>query len=82
MSDSIHSHPFSAVGRQNYDRIFRRKPRPWDDVSDTDPVHSLTPGTIREYRSDCCGVEVECEPTHYVCAKCGKACNRTLTKIN
>jgi hypothetical protein len=72
MSDSIHSYPFSAAGRENYDRIFRK----------SDPVHATTPGTIREYRSDCCGAETGCEPTHYVCLKCGKACNRTLTKIN
>ena len=44
MSDSIHSYPFSAAGRENYDRIFRK----------SDPVHATTPGTIREYRSDCC----------------------------
>ena len=47
-----------------------------------DPVHSLTPGTVREYRSDCC-----CEPVvfgdgRYVCNACYNPCNPTMTKIN
>ena len=72
MSDSIHSHPFTAVGRENYDRIFRRK----------DPVHALTPGTIREYRSDCCGAAVTYEAAYAVCDGCGKPCTSVLTKVN
>lgn len=72
MSDSIHSRPYSDQGRANYDRIFRK----------SDPVHSLTPGTIREYRSDCCGAEIEYEAAFAVCTKCGKPCTTILTKIN
>lgn len=72
MSDPIHSRPLSSAGRENYDRIFRK----------TDPVHALTPGMIREYRSDCCGAEMDETPTHRVCKQCGKPCTSTLTKIN
>ena len=60
-----------AFGR-NYDRIFRR----------SDPAHSLVPGTIREYRSDCCGSTVTYAATHGVCDGCGKPCIGILTKIN
>ena len=69
MSDSIHSRPLTDAGRENFDRIFRK----------TDPVHSLTPGTIREYRSLCCGAEVIGRGR---CSHCHKACQSTLTKTN
>ena len=74
MSDTIHSRPLTAEGRENYDRIFRK----------TDPAHSLVPGTIREYRSDCCGAVTTSAPegTHLICVGCGKPCTATLTKIN
>ena len=79
MSDTIHSRPLTAEGRQNYDHIFRK----------TDPAHSLVPGTIREYRSDCCGADYFSSlnvggllRTKFICRVCGKECRPTLTKTN
>lgn len=72
MSDHIHSRPFSPEGREKYDRIFRR----------TDPIHAMTPGTIREYRSDCCGAEYLARRGRGWCLKCEQDCDITLTKIN
>jgi len=64
VSDHIQSRPLSPKGRENYDAIFRKK---------------LTPGTIREYRSDCCGSPV----IHRgICQFCRRPCRSTLTKIN
>lgn len=72
--DIIHSRPLSEAGRKNFGHIFRK----------SDPVHSLTPGTIREYRSNCCWVRVEVasDGTHYVCTECRKPCAATLIKVN
>lgn len=71
MSDApIHSRPLSPKGRENYDHIFRKAP--------------LTPGTIREYRSDCCGATLKDEQGmhfHY-CSGCERPCNSILTRIN
>lgn len=69
MSDApIHSRPLSPKGRENYDHIFRKTP--------------LTPGTIREYRSDCCGAKMGIEMEGHYCVACGYPCKRVLTKIN
>ena len=70
---TIRSLPFTAAGRDNYDRIFRK----------TDPAHALTPGTIREYRSACCGAEVAVRGIHsdHWCRRCGQTCQSILTKI-
>jgi hypothetical protein len=51
----------------------------------TDPVHAITPGVIREYRSKCCGAEVNPDPALYgcpICSDCGKPCVQVLTRIN
>lgn len=70
MSDPIHSRPLSASGRENFDRIFKKAP--------------LTPGTIREYHSDCCGEKVVkyVGEESYRCRLCGLPCTIILTKIN
>lgn len=70
--DAIHSRPLTPAGRENYDRIFRR----------TDPAHSLTSGTIREYRSDCCGAFPIMLDGLVSCGKCHLPCVEVLTKIN
>ena len=63
MSDHIQSRPLSPKGRENYDQIFRKK---------------LTPGTVRKYRSACCGAEMI---GRGVCSKCRRKCGRVLTPI-
>lgn len=72
MPESIHCHPFTPAGRENYDRIFRK----------SDPAHSLVPGTVREYRSECCGKTLTYEAAYAVCDGCGKPCTSILTKVN
>lgn len=70
---SIHSKPLSAVGRENFDQIFRKD----------DPARSLVPGMIREYRSLCCGWPVkEMARGDYFCLFCNKTCNTKLVEIN
>lgn len=63
-----------SVFGQNYDRIFGR----------TDPMHSITPGTIREYRTRCCLAKFETGnyPYDHWCGECGKTSDIVLTKVN
>ena len=61
----------TATFGQNFDRIFRK----------SDPAHSLTPGTVREYRSDCCEAPMFRDRGH-ICMKCKKWCQPVLTKTN
>lgn len=44
----------------------------------TDPVHSMTPGTIREYRSKCCGSPM----LGSECQFCRRLATPVLTKVN
>lgn len=60
--------------RENHDRIFGGAHR-------TDPIHAMTPGTIREYRSHCCGAEFQARQGWW-CRTCLKECEPVLTKVN
>lgn len=57
---------------QNYDHVFRR----------SDPMHAITPGMIREYRSDCCGAEVFRRDGAEACSQCLLFCVQVLTKVS
>jgi len=66
--------PFNGDAfRAGYDRVFGRR----------DPNHALTPGVIREYRSDCCNAPVmqRIDRTGHQCTGCGGRCQSTLTRI-
>ena len=60
-----------TVFGQNYDRIFRRR-------------DSITPGTIREYRTRCCIAKYETHGIHgdHWCLACGRTSDIVLTKVN
>ena len=59
--------------RDNHDRIF--------GAHRSDPTHAMTPGTVREYRSDCCGSHL-LQQAGYWCRTCSKECVPVLTKVN
>ena len=47
-----------------------------------DPIHAITPGTVREYRSRCCLAKFETEQvTEHWCNACGRPTEIVLTKV-
>jgi hypothetical protein len=74
MSKGHSPRPYDAerYGR-NFDQIFRRD----------DPMRSLVPGSIREYRSLCCSEKVRELPNgDTLCLNCGLTCFTKLVEIN